>query len=196
MSKVEKTVDELKAELDASKKLNAKNLVTIHQNRGVVTPEEVKDWVELAFENPERAERMLSAKPNPVKPVVENGKTDAIETAETKALALVGLHSSRLGFTVDEKKMYANAATLDYDGTKKVIEAMRGKDHIESFAQDLSGGQGSAQKNDRASWTYLDYYKKDMKALDMMKAEEPEKYNALELAFKESAEADGISVED
>lgn len=188
MAKEEKTVDQLKAELEQQRKLNAENLVKLHVQRGVVQEGEEDSLRTLALENYDTVNKMLEARKPAEKPTETN--------KEQLALSLVELHSTRLGLTVDEKRMYVNAATLDYDGVKKVLEGRKGKETIDTFMQGMGSGTGNkAIGEDRSSWTYLEFYKNDPDALALMAKNEPDKFKVLEQAFIEDSRKKGIKVE-
>lgn len=172
MNKEEKTVDQLKAELETQKKRNAENLVLRHKTRGVVQDGEVGSLKELAASNYDTVSKMLDARvPTPDK------KDD---TAGEKAKVLVALHFNRGAITEPEVKIYEEAAKLDYDGTKKVLEAKAGVDGVKNFVQGMSSGaEQKPSDGDRAGWGYYDYFKKDPHALALMEKNEPEKYKAL-----------------
>lgn len=186
MANDNKTVEQLTAELTAQRKLNADTLVKLHVQRGVVQEGEVESLKTLAVDNYEVTSKMLEARVPAEKPT-ETGK-------EQLALALVALHSTRLGLTAEEKKMYEGAAKLDYEGTKKVLEARKGKETAESFVLGLSSDK-NAGNGDRATWTYLDYVKKDPEALALMAKNEPDKHKSLELAFITESEKLGVKTQ-
>ena len=183
MAKEEKTVEQLNKELSALKQLNADMLVSMHKNRGVVVDSEVDTLKKLALDNFDDIKQMLEAR-LPI--TADETKTDAKQLA----VALVELHSQRVGLSVDEKNMYTSAATLDYEGTKKALEARKGKDNVESFVAGM--GVGKSQ-NERADWTYLDYYKKDPEALSLMQKNDPDKFKKLEADFVEESRKMGIA---
>jgi hypothetical protein len=60
-----------------------------------------------------------------------------------------------------------------FEATKAVIDAMPSLQSISS----LIGKDGG--DDERKDWSFDDYSKKDPKALEKMKTEEPEKYKAL-----------------
>lgn len=78
---LEKENKELKEQLAAQRKLNAKNLIKLHQQRGVVQDGEVEHLTKLAETDQETVEKMLSAR-TPVdakKEVEEKPKTQATD---------------------------------------------------------------------------------------------------------------------
>jgi hypothetical protein len=187
MDKVEKTVEQLQAELTASKKLNADNLVLRHKERGVLQDGEIEGLKELALHSYDTVSKMLDAR-------VKHEAPANTENAETKADALVSLHFNRGAISEPEKLVFKSAATLDYDGTKKVLEAKKGTDGLQTFVQGMGAGTGSDKgKDERAEWTYLDYYKKDQEALSLMMKNDPDKFKKLEGDFLKESEKLGIS---
>ncbi|HEY5507166.1 MAG TPA: hypothetical protein VIK29_00740, partial [Paludibacter sp.] len=168
MEKVEKTVEQLQLELAASKKLNAENLVLRHKERGVLQDGEIEGLKELALINYDTVSKMLDARVKSEAPAKED------DTAVAKADALVALHFSRGAISEPEKAIFKTGATLDYEGTKKVLEAKKGTDGLQTFVQGMGTGNNGGQSTDeRAKWTYLDYYKKDQEALSLMAKNEP-----------------------
>ena len=186
MAKEEKTVEQLQAELAASRALNADNLIALHKQRGVVADGEVEPLKALALIDYENVNKMLSAR----KTVEKQADT----TKDQLADQLVSLHATRLALTDDEKKMYLNSAKLNYEDTKKALEARKGKETVDTFMLGgLGGKQGTHNPDDRSGWTYLDYYKKDPDALQLMAKEQPEAYKKLEADFLNESKKLGIT---
>lgn len=187
MAKEEKTVEQLCQELEAQKKLNADNLITIHKNRGVVADGEIDSLKKLALADYDATSTMLLAREVP--------KVEKTETsAETLADALVKLHFDRGAITEGEKAIFKGAATLDYDGTKKVLEAKTGKDGLQTFVQGMTQGANSptpVESNERAGWGYYEYFTKDPQALALIEKNEPEKFKKLQLDFQGSVTESG-----
>ncbi|MDR2423372.1 MAG: HK97 family phage prohead protease [Prevotellaceae bacterium] len=74
-------LEELQKQLDAQKTLNAKNLVRLHQQRGVVQEGEIEPLTRLAATDYESVEKMLDAR----KPAAEKpGEKGGTETTEQK----------------------------------------------------------------------------------------------------------------
>jgi len=185
MAKEEKTVEQLQAELTASKKLNAENLVLRHKERGVLQDGEIEGLKELALHSYDTVSKMLDARVKPEAPTNN-------ETAETKADALVAIHANRGAITESQKLVYRASAIADYDGTKKALELLRGVDGLQTFV--LGMGDGKEKETDeRAKWTYLDYYKKDQEALQLMAKNDPEKFKKLEGDFINESSKMGIA---
>lgn len=61
---------------------------------------------------------------------------------------------------------------------------------ILSFTQ----GTGAGTKNERESWTYLDWYKKDSEGLALMQQKEPEKFKKLEADFVAESKKQGLVI--
>lgn len=192
MAKEEKTVDQLLAELAASRKLNADNLVALHKQRGVLADGEIPHLQQLALDNYENVQKMLEARPAPV--TAPSGEGTA--SKESLADALVKLHFERGAITDPEKAIYRLSAIDNLDATKKVLEAKSGRDNLQTFMQGIGANTGkqNADPDDRSTWTYLDYYKKDMHALALMEKNEPDKFKQLEAAFHAQAISDGTVV--
>ncbi|MFT4223302.1 HK97 family phage prohead protease [Dysgonomonas sp.] len=187
MAKEEKTVEQLNQELEAQRKLNAENLVTIHKNRGVVADGEVESIKKLALADYQSTSEMLNARQVP--------KTEPTgDSAETLAEALVKLHFDRGAITEGEKAIFKGAATLDYEGTKKVLEAKTGKDGLQTFVQGLTNGGNQANagaQGERAGWGYYEYFTKDPQALALMEKNEPDKFKKLAADFQASCTPGG-----
>lgn len=186
MSKPEKTIEDIQAELETSKKLNAENLVLRHKERGVVQDAEVEHLKELALSNYETISKMLDARTVPAAP--------AGNDAKDKAVALVALHFQRGAVTAEQKAFYENSATLDYEGTKKALEALKGADGLATFVQGLEQGTGTGAGADdkRKDWKYLDWFKQDPDGLALMQKNEPEKHKTLVADFENESKALGI----
>jgi len=188
MAKEEKTVEQMQAELAASKQLAADNLVLLHKERGVVQDGEIASLKKLALQDYETTSAMLSARTKPEAPA--GGGT---ETAEAKADALVALHFNRGAITEPQKAIYRAGAIQDYEGTKKQLELLKGADGLQTFVAGIGADKGLQGDGERAKWTYLDYYKKDQEALRLMQKNDPEKYKALEDAFVAESKKLGIA---
>ena len=177
----------LRAELAASRKLNGENLIKIHTQRGVVQTGEVESLTKLAAVDYDSVKTMLEARTP-----LSNDKTDAEKKSLAKQLAQ--LHFDRGAIQAEELAFYENAAENDYEGTKKNLEAKKGKDAVGNFVASLSAGEQKSS-DDRVGWGYYDYYKKDVEALNLMKTKEPEKYVKLEQAFLSESKKLGIRTE-
>lgn len=190
MAKEEKTVEQLNQELEAQRKLNAENLVTIHKNRGVVADGEVESLKKLALVDYQSTSEMLNARQVP--------KTETTgDSAETLADALVKLHFDRGAITEGEKAIFKGAATSDYEGTKKVLEAKTGKDGLQTFIQGLTNGGNPTNvgaQGERAGWGYYEYFTKDPQALALMEKNELDKHKKLVADFQASCTPDGALI--
>ena len=82
----------------------------------------------------------------------------------------------------------------DYEATRKVLEAKKGANDVGGFVGSLqaSAKESGAASEDRAKWTYLDWYKKDLKGLLSMQKTDPERYKRLEADFAAVSCASGI----
>ena len=139
-------IDGLKNKLKEQQKLNAKNLVKLHQQRGVVQDAEVEHLTELAENSYETVEKMLDAR-TVEKPADEKEKSDG----EGKKLAVA--------------------------------------------IENLTKSNGGGASNERDTWTFLDWYKKDSEGLSLMAEKEPEKYKKLEAEFLKEADKDGLKAD-
>lgn len=187
MSKDEKTVEQLQTELDAQRKLNAENLITIHKNRGVVADGEIDSIRELALSNYDATSKMLDARKAP--------EATGANQAEVLADTLLKLHFDRGAITEAEKAIYKPAAISDYEGTKRVLEAKAGKDGLQTFIQGMSSGNQSQPGTDeRSGWGYYEYYRKDPQALSLMEKNEPEKFKKLVADFEADSIKNGLII--
>jgi hypothetical protein len=173
----EKTVEQLNAELAEQRKLNAENLVERHKLRGVVQDAEVENLKTLALGDYNTVKLLLESRTPAAAATEENA-------AQTKALALVDLHFNRGAITAPEKETFKKLAMSDYDSVKKLLEARTGKDGLQTFVQGMAGGGKTPEADERAKWTYLDYFKKDPEALQLMQKNEPERHKQLIADFE------------
>lgn len=185
MAKEEKTIEQIQADLEAQKKLSADNLVKYHKARGVVQDGEVASLTKLALNNYEDISAMLDGRSVPA----PENKNDE---AETKADMLTKLHADRGAISQSEIPVYKLAAITDYEGTKKALEAKPGTEGLKNFVQGLGTGGAEAQVNERAGWTYYDYFKKDPEALALMEKDKPEDYKKLVADFERESKKLGI----
>lgn len=180
MAKEEKTVEQLQSELEAQRKLNAKNLVAMHKMRGAVVDAEVDSLEKLAFVDYETTEKVLSAREVPA-------KAEQNTSGEALADALVKLHFDRGAITKDEQVAYKSFALSSYEACKKALEAKPGKDFVQSFVQGINSSSGTPAASDvRSDWDYYRYFKEDPQALSLMEKNEPEKHKKLVADFQAS----------
>lgn len=136
--------EDLQKMLNAEREKNAKNLVKLHVQRGVVSDGEVESLEKFALLDYNETEKMLDAR-TPAKK--EEEKPEGKEKEE------------------DGKKLSEELKKLN-----------------------LSSEQGKTTKSERDAWTYYDYFRKDPKALNAMRENEPEKYKKLEADYAKWAE--------
>jgi hypothetical protein len=184
----EKSVEQLTAELEAQRRLNAENIVSLHRHRGVVSDCELDNLQKLAFNNYDTVKQMLEAR-------VAVEKSDAIAaTAEAKALALVDLHFNRGAITAPEKEEYKKLAIADYESVKKVLELRPGTEGLPGFIQSLGTGNRVESGDERKNWGYYDYFKKDPEALSLIEKTEPDQYKRLIVDFEAESKRLGVMV--
>lgn len=184
-----KTTEQLQKDLDAQKKLAAENLIKYHSARGVVQEGEKDSLMELAFDKYDTVSKMLDGR-TPADPNAGKENTDG-----AKADALVELHFNRGAITEPEKAVYKAAAKLDYEGTKKVLEARKGKEALNNFVQGLGTGKETEKDDKRSGWGYYDYFKNDPEALELMEKNDPEKYKRLVADFEAESAKLGIKAQ-
>lgn len=182
MQKNEKTAEELGLELETLRKNRALDLVSLHLDRGVIAAEEKEFFLKNAELDFDATKKVLEFRKTPEK----DNSSDAL------ADQLVTLHFDRGAIVAEEKEFFLKSAKLDYAGTKKVLELKKGKETLDALTQNLGLGKDLVGKDDRSTWSYLDFYKKDLNALQLMKEKEPERHSKLlaahTLSLKESGE--------
>jgi hypothetical protein len=147
---------------------------------------------------------------------LQNLQTQLDEQKKLNAKNLVKIHQQR-GVVQEPEVEHLNAlAVQNYDTVEKMLEARtltvvpENKDNKDGKPTPAAGGeegkklakqlgqftQGAGDpkgtKDERASWTYLDYYKKDPEALSAMSANEPEKFKKLEADFETESTKMGL----
>lgn len=171
MEKEVKTVEQLQQELTDLRKTMAKELVYVHKTRGVIAEGEQDFFERSANLDYDGTKKLLDARKN------EEPKAESSDKAKT----LVELHFNRGAIPATEKAQMEKVASLDYDGTKAMLEARKGTKeidlHVVESAQEDSSAEAKAK--DPKNWKYLDYYKNDLPGLLKMKIDEPAKYKAL-----------------
>jgi len=186
--KDEKTVEQLTAELAAQRVMTASTLIDYHRHRGVVKDGEIEPLKKLAAADYESVKAMLEAREAPAA-----AQEPAQSADEAKAEALVALHIGRGAIAELERSVFKAAALADYEGAKKAMEARPGTADAKAFVEGMTqGATASSAANDRSNWSYLDFYKKDLTALNAMEKSEPERYKKLQASFEAECKAKGI----
>lgn len=139
-----------------------------------VTVEELQK--ELAQQRALNADNLIER--HKLRGVVTDGETESLRT-----LALANYEAT--------KTLLEARTPVDLDKIKQEVQAKNETAQVVSFVQNLSDGKTVAATDERASWNYLDYYKKDMKALHEMEVKEPEKYKALAAAYEKEMAPNG-----
>ncbi len=124
-----------------------------------------------------------------VKAALENAKKSNSKVAELQAKleeekeeradALVEAAHANKQITADQKEPIKILAMTDYEAAKKMIE---GQPRVEKVSEELNVNANGG-KEDRSKWTLEDYLDKDPSALDLMAANEPEKFEKLNDAY-------------
>lgn len=171
MEKKPKTVEELQAEAESLKKTAVRNLLALHEMRGVVSADEMPHLQLLAEQNYEGVAALLGAR----KPAGNN-------TQSPDAKSLVALHVQRGAIPATEAGLWQQFAEKEYENARLLLETKTGRDNAAQFIQQI--GAMTDGKEGREGWTYLDYFKKDPAALERMAIEAPEKLKKLEMAFE------------
>ena len=187
--KDKKTVEQLQAELTAQRLLNAENLIKYHRFRGVVGDGEVEPLKKLAQSDYANVSMMLDVRAVPSKSTEGEGSSDPkAELAD----GLVKLHAERGAITEAEKAIYRASAIADYESTKKILEAKPGTQQAKEFVAGMSAEGQKAGANERDTWTYLDWYKKDLSGLQAMEKSDAERHGKLVAAFEAACKQQGI----
>ena len=110
------------------------------------------------------------------------GKTETLEasaksTLEANAKALIDQAIVDKKFTADLAPHYSKLANADFEGTKTIIDAMKG---VEKLSAQLEEGASAAGRD---KWTMEDYQTQDPEALMEMMTKDPEKFKKLEAAY-------------
>ena len=79
--------------------------------------------------------------------------------------------------TADKKESYVKMATADFAQAKDVLDSLPGK---QTMSAQVNAGEKGAPE--REGWTYLKYLKEAPKELEAMKANDPDKFEALRKA--------------
>ncbi|MCL2245845.1 MAG: hypothetical protein FWC10_03605 [Lentimicrobiaceae bacterium] len=134
-----------------------------------------------------------------------------LDAANEKNVAnLVKLHVQRGVVADGEVESLKKLALQDYDTVEKMLDARTpakkeeempdGKEKEEEGKKlanelrklNLNSEQGKSPKSKHDDWTFYDYFRKDPKALDAMRENEPEKYKQLEADFALQADASNL----
>ena len=94
------------------------------------------------------------------------------DKAKIKALVDQAINEKKIG--EDMRDTYTRLATLDYDGTKTVLDAMRG---VVKVKNQLATEE--EEDDTHKGWNFVDFQKKDPAALAAMKENNPDQYKAL-----------------
>ena len=174
--------EELKAENEQLKNQRALELVATHVKMGAV-PEVSKGFYEnsakLDYEGTKTA---LEALPS---------KEDQNVGKKELAAQLVEMHQKRGAINAQQLDFYTKSAESDYEGTKKVLEGMKGTDGLGDFVKSLDGTKGS-EAEDKSKWTYLDWYKNDLEGLQKMETEKPDQHKKLLLECRAGLQKEGV----
>lgn len=128
----------------------------------------------------------------------------SVEKAK-KAEMLVQLHMQRGAVQEGEVDSLKKLALADFDTVEtmlnaRTVEVKKTDDkpadderaRLAAAIEKLNAGE-KPQPNERDSWTYMDWYKKDHAALLAMQKNEPEKYKALEEALHADCEKNHLT---
>lgn len=133
------------------------------------------------------------------------------QLAESKKLNiqnLIQMHKQRGVIEEGELASLEKLALADYQETSKMLDARTAvqekkpttkiEDESKKLAivmQNFAGGLGEiAPQNERETWDYLNYYKKDPEALSLMQKEDPDRYKKLEADFLVASKKSGLAV--
>lgn len=129
---------------------------------------------------------------------IERLKSELAEQKKLNIDNLIESHKNRGVVADNEVESLKKLAANDYDTVKQMLEGREVKQN-ENSSKELSAQMAQFVKNneqkaadERANWTYLDFYKKDPEALSLMQKNEPEKYAKLEKDFAEQAKKENL----
>lgn len=121
---------------------------------------------------------------------LQKAETDAAAAAELaltdKINLMVDTAVSDKKITAEQKPDFVKLAKLDFDGTKKILDGMKvvaGKPMELVHSHNPEKPEGV---KGREAWTYDDWATKDSRGLQLMKKDDPEKFNTLLNAAKEA----------
>ena len=104
------------------------------------------------------------------------------KAAKEKADNLVGGAVSAGKITKKQAAVFSRFAMNDFEGTKVVLDGMKG---YQSIKGQLGTGDGLAEKMaDRKDWSFLDWQKKDSVGLKAMRTNDPTGYGILSKTLK------------
>lgn len=121
---------------------------------------------------------------------------------------LVAMHVQRGAVQEGEIESLKELAMTNYDTVEKLLTARKVEDpkveapkknddeakRLAEAIEKLNAGE-KPQPNERDSWSYMDYMKKDRAALSAMEKDNPEKFAKLVEDFMKESENKGINVE-
>lgn len=106
---------------------------------------------------------------------IDELNTGIAAKAKLEREALIKAESKRIGLVAEQEKKYLALAEKDFDTVKGILAEMPNHETIQSQLGN-NGGSVNAKFKD---FTFVDYQKKAPKALEEMKAKDPETYKAL-----------------
>lgn len=136
-------------------------------------------------------------------PEMESMKLELEASKKRNAKNLVLMHKTRGVVQDAEVEHLQKLAITDYETVELMLESRKpaettatttttiekeGKE-LENKVLEITSNKETTTKtaNERDSWSYMDWFKKDPVALNLMAEKEPEKFKALELAFQNQA---------
>lgn len=88
-----------------------------------------------------------------------------------------------------QKEHYLKLAKTDFDSTKSILDAMKGRVSLSSKIENKVTGEQNPE--DRSNWSFKDWSQKDSKGLLQMKADRKEEYDALVAGVRKELENKG-----
>ncbi|MCQ2202405.1 MAG: HK97 family phage prohead protease [Bacteroidales bacterium] len=161
------------------------------------------------MEKKEKEEKVQDVQKNPE---MEAMRLELEKQKKINVKNLLAIHKSRGVVGEKEVEHLEKLAMLDYETTEMMLQArevVEGKEEKEpsekkgegtegrQLAEELKRfqhGEKQEQQDERAGWTYLDWYKKDQKGLLSMQEKEPKKYEQLVNSWEKECKSKGLNL--
>jgi phage head maturation protease len=156
-----------------------------------------------------KTEKKMDTENSEDEKTIEQLKAELLTQKTLNADNLIALHRQRNVIADGEVDGLKKLAISDFDTIKSILEAREskkaepekseskpgeGEKALQAFVQGMNSGSLAIQSDERAKWSYLDYFKKDPNALELMAKSEPEKFNKLIADFEAESKALGVEV--
>lgn len=191
------------------------SLVTIPGQKYAVklsTPEGGEYKLNLITNNIEKMTPEEEKKDKQNETEISDLKKEIAEKNKTLAANLVALHALRGVVQEEEKEHLLKLAQTDYGTTEKMLQARKTltAEEIKSEGDEKLEGKELAAKleeftkgkeetkslasEEKKSWTYYDWFKKDPDGLELMAKNEPDKFKTLATNYEVGASKQGFKI--